>query len=65
MGTRPFCKMFQILRVIRGGTMLLAKIDEDLKMAMKAKDTLKTDTLRMLKSALNYYKIEKQVKEIN
>lgn len=44
--------------------MLLAKIDEDLKMAMKAKDTLKTDTLRMLKSALNYYKIEKQVKEI-
>lgn len=44
--------------------MLLNGIDEDLKIAMKAKDALKTDTLRMLKSALNYYKIEKQVKEL-
>ena len=44
--------------------MLLEKIDADLKEGMKAKDTLRTDTLRMLKSALNYFKIEKQVSEI-
>lgn len=44
--------------------MLLEKINEDIKDAMRAKDTLKTDTLRMLKSALNYYKIEKQKEEL-
>lgn len=44
--------------------MLLDKINEDLKDAMRAKDTLKTDTLRMFKSALNYYQIEKQLKEV-
>lgn len=44
--------------------MLLEKIEADLKDAMRAKDTLKTDTLRMFKSALNYYQIEKQLKEL-
>lgn len=44
--------------------MLLEKIEADLKDAMRARDTLKTDTLRMFKSALNYYQIEKQVKEL-
>lgn len=44
--------------------MLLDKINEDLKDAMRAKDTLTTDTLRMFKSALNYYQIEKQLKEL-
>jgi len=44
--------------------MLLEKIDNDLKEGMRAKDTLKTDTLRMLKSALNYYKIEKRKEEV-
>jgi uncharacterized protein len=44
--------------------MLLEKIDADLIEGMKAKDTLKTDTLRMLKSALNYLKIEKQISEV-
>ncbi len=44
--------------------MLLDKIEADLKDAMRAKDTLKTDTLRMFKSALNYYQIEKQLKEL-
>lgn len=45
--------------------MLLDKINEDLKDAMRAKDTLKTDTIRMFKSALNYYQIEKQLKEVS
>lgn len=44
--------------------MLLEKIDNDLKEGMKAKDFIRTDTLRLLKSALNYYQIEKQIKEI-
>jgi len=44
--------------------MLLEKIEADLKDAMRAKDTLKTDTLRMFKSALGYYQIDKQVKEV-
>jgi uncharacterized protein len=44
--------------------MLLDKINEDLKEAMRARDTLKTDTLRMFKSALNYYQIEKQLKDV-
>ncbi|MFH1784555.1 MAG: GatB/YqeY domain-containing protein [bacterium] len=43
--------------------MLLDKIESDLKEAMKSKDSLKVETLRMLKSALNYYKIEKKLEE--
>lgn len=38
---------------------LSAQIDEDLKSAMRAKDTLKLGVLRMLKSALKYAAIEK------
>jgi uncharacterized protein len=44
--------------------MLLEKIENDLKDGMRAKDTMKTDTLRMMKSALNYYKIEKRKDEV-
>jgi uncharacterized protein len=44
--------------------MLLEKINEDLKDAMRAKDSLRTDTIRMFKSALNYYQIDKQLKEV-
>ena len=40
--------------------MLIEKIDEDFKQAMKAKDTVKVETLRMLKAALANYLIEKQ-----
>ena len=40
--------------------MLIQKIDEDLKNAMKAKDTTKMDTLRMLKAALGNFLIEKR-----
>lgn len=36
-----------------------SQIDEDLKNAMRAKDTLKVGVLRMLKSALKYAAIEK------
>jgi uncharacterized protein YqeY len=38
---------------------LSSQIDEDLKSAMRAKDTLKLGVLRMLKSALKYAAIEK------
>ncbi len=44
--------------------MLIEKIEADLKDGMRARDTLKTDTLRMLKSAFNYLKIEKQKEEL-
>jgi uncharacterized protein YqeY len=44
--------------------MLLEKIEADLKDGMRARDTIKTDTLRGIKSALNYLKIEKQVEEV-
>lgn len=40
--------------------MLSEKINEDLKAAMKSKDTLRMDTLRMLKAAVNNYLIEKK-----
>jgi uncharacterized protein YqeY len=36
----------------------LERIDEDLKKAMKARDTVRVDTLRMLKSDLKYKQIE-------
>ena len=39
--------------------MLKHKIQEDLKAAMIAKDELKLSTIRMLKSALQYYEIQK------
>ena len=39
--------------------MLKDKIQEDLKAAMIAKDELKLSTIRMLKSALQYYEIQK------
>ncbi|MDE2573476.1 MAG: GatB/YqeY domain-containing protein [bacterium] len=38
--------------------MLQSKIDADLKEAMKARDQVRVDTLRMLRSALNYRRIE-------
>jgi len=38
--------------------MLDGKIDADLKEAMKARDQVRVDTLRMLRSALNYRRIE-------
>ena len=40
--------------------MLFEKINSDLVESMKAKDSLRTETLRMVKSALNYLKIEKK-----
>lgn len=39
--------------------MLKDKIQEDLKAAMIAKDELKLSTIRMLKSAIQYYEIQK------
>ena len=39
--------------------MLKDKIQDDLKAAMIAKDELKLSTIRMLKSALQYYEIQK------
>ncbi|HVA37127.1 MAG TPA: GatB/YqeY domain-containing protein [Candidatus Dormibacteraeota bacterium] len=38
--------------------MLQSKIDADLKEAMKARDQVRVDTLRMLRSAINYRRIE-------
>ena len=40
--------------------MLIEKIAADLKQSMLAKDALRTSTLRMLKTAIEYYKIEKK-----
>lgn len=40
--------------------MLTQKIIEDLKQAMLAKDATRTATLRMLKAAVEYHKIEKK-----
>lgn len=39
----------------------LDKIDADIKAAMIAKDSVKLGTLRMFKSALKYYQIEKKL----
>lgn len=44
--------------------MLLEKIDNQLKESMKKRDSLKVETLRMLKSAVSYYKIEKRLEEL-
>ena len=43
----------------------LEKIDSDIKSAMLAKDALKLSTLRMLKSALQYYQIEKKLQAVS
>ena len=40
--------------------MLIDQIIADLKQAMLAKDVVRTGTLRMLKAAIEYYKIEKK-----
>ena len=40
--------------------MLTTKIDADIKEALRAKETLRLSTLRMLKSALGYAKMEKK-----
>ena len=40
--------------------MLEQKIDEDLKNALKSKDSIKVETLRMLKAALRNYLIDKR-----
>ena len=40
--------------------MLIEKLAADLKQSMLAKDAVRTSTLRMLKSAIEYYKIEKK-----
>ena len=44
--------------------MLSEKIDSDLKDAMRAKDAARLSTLRMLKSAAEYYKIEKKQEKL-
>ena len=45
--------------------MLLERIDTDLKTAMKEKNTLRLETLRMLKAAIKNKEIEKKVKALN
>ncbi len=45
--------------------MLLKKIDEDLKSAMKEKDAPRISTLRLLKTAITNTIIEKNTKEID
>ena len=44
--------------------MLLEKINSDLVESMKAKDSLRTETLRMVKSALHYLKIEQKKEKL-
>lgn len=44
--------------------MLAQKIETDFKEALKAKDVIKTETLRMLKAALNNFLIEKRKAQI-
>jgi uncharacterized protein len=43
----------------------ISRIDADIKAAMIAKEPLRLNTLRMLKSALKYYQIEKKLGEIS
>jgi uncharacterized protein YqeY len=43
----------------------IEKIDADIKAAMIAKDSTKLGTLRMLKSALKYYQIEKKLDAVS
>jgi uncharacterized protein len=44
--------------------MLTDQLAADLKSAMLAKDTVRTSALRMLKSAVEYYKIEKKQENV-
>jgi uncharacterized protein YqeY len=44
--------------------MLTDKIDSEMKVAMRAKDAARLSTLRMLKSAVEYYKIEKKQEKL-
>src|ERR1039457_1733335 len=44
--------------------MLMEQIAADMKDAMRAKDTTRLSTLRMLKSAVEYYKIEKKQEQL-
>lgn len=44
--------------------MLEQKIEEELKIALKAKDTIKVETIRMLKAAVKNYLIEKRKGQI-
>ena len=44
--------------------MLLDKIAADMKEALRAKDAARLSTLRMLKSAVEYYKIEKKQEKL-
>ena len=44
--------------------MLTEKIESDFKEAMRAKDAARLSTLRMLKSAIEYYKIEKKQEKL-
>jgi uncharacterized protein YqeY len=45
--------------------MLTARIDTDLNAAMRARDAVRLATLRMLKSAIEYAKIEKQQDQLS
>ena len=44
--------------------MLTEKIESDFKETMRAKDAARLSTLRMLKSAIQYYKIEKKQEKL-
>jgi len=44
--------------------MLTDKIDSDMKEAMRARDAARLSALRMLKSAVEYYKIEKKQEKL-
>ena len=44
--------------------MLMDKIAADMKDAMRAKDTVRLSTLRLLKSAVEYHKIEKKQEQL-
>ncbi|HUJ09479.1 MAG TPA: GatB/YqeY domain-containing protein [Verrucomicrobiae bacterium] len=44
--------------------MLMEKIAADLKDAMRAKDAVRLSTLRLLKSAIEYYKIDKKQEQL-
>jgi uncharacterized protein len=44
--------------------MLIEQIVADMKDAMRAKDVIRLSTLRMLKSAVEYYKIEKKQEKL-
>lgn len=45
--------------------MLAEKIAADLKESMRAKDVVRVSTLRLLKSALEYHKIEKNLQQLS